>query len=53
MLKENLAKLPPRSTSTFRTTENLQLMEPFKSKQLSLELQQTELLTKFEPSAGP
>jgi uncharacterized protein involved in exopolysaccharide biosynthesis len=50
VLKENLAKLPPRSTSTVRTAENLQLMERLKSKLLSLELRRTELLTKFEPS---
>jgi len=50
VLRANLALLPPRSTATIRTAENPQLMENLKGRLLSLELQRTELLSKYEPS---
>jgi polysaccharide biosynthesis transport protein len=52
-LENTLEGLPPRSTAQIRTGENPQLMETLKGKLLALELQRTELLTKFEPSYRP
>jgi uncharacterized protein involved in exopolysaccharide biosynthesis len=50
VLRANLAQLPQRSIATIRTAENPQLMENLKGRLLSLELQRTELLSKYEPS---
>ena len=49
-LQTKLEVFPERSTSLIRTAENAQLMETLKGKLLALELQRTELLTKYEPS---
>jgi protein tyrosine kinase modulator len=50
ILQRQLPSLPERTTTLVRTAENTQLMEKLKSKLLDLELQRTDLLTKYEPS---
>jgi uncharacterized protein involved in exopolysaccharide biosynthesis len=50
ILQRQLPSLPERTTTQVRTAENTQLMEKLKSKLLELELQRTDLLTKYEPS---
>ena len=47
------AATPSRLTTTDRKSDNPQLLEQLKSSLLTLELQRTELLNKFEPSYRP
>ncbi len=49
-LGRQLAKLPERSTTEVRTSDNPILLEKLKTKVLELQLKRTELVTKFEPS---
>lgn len=49
-LQEELRSVPPRATTTVRTSDNPQLLEQLKSTLLNLELKRTELLTKYDPS---
>jgi uncharacterized protein involved in exopolysaccharide biosynthesis len=50
MLQLKMQSLPERATTTIRNTDNPQLLGKIKSRLLELELQRTELLTKFAPS---
>jgi uncharacterized protein involved in exopolysaccharide biosynthesis len=52
-LESQLATLPDRKTTQVRTSDNPQLMQNMKSKLLDLELQRTDLLSKFEPTYRP
>jgi uncharacterized protein involved in exopolysaccharide biosynthesis len=52
-LESQLATLPDRKTTQVRTSDNPQLMQNMKSKLLELELQRTDLLSKFEPTYRP
>jgi len=52
-LQRHLAVLPTRSVSVIRTADNAQLMQGLKAKLLSLELQEIELASKYEPSYRP
>jgi uncharacterized protein involved in exopolysaccharide biosynthesis len=47
------AATPSRLTTTDRKSDNSQLLQQLKSSLLTLELQRTELLNKFEPSYRP
>lgn len=49
-LDGKLHEMPERKVSQIRNADNPQLQEKLKSKLLELELQRTELLTKFQPS---
>jgi len=49
-LSDLLTKLPERTTTQVRITDNPQLQEALKSSLLDLQLKRTQLLTKFEPS---
>lgn len=49
-LEAELAKLPQRSTTEVRISDNPELMRALKENLLDLELKKTDLLTKFEPS---
>jgi len=50
MLESKLKALPERTTTVIRNTDNPQSLGRMKSKLLELNLQRTQLLTKFEPS---
>src|SRR5580698_2805983 len=49
-LREQLAKLPERTTTQVRTADNPELLRALKASLLDLELKRTQLLTKFEPN---
>ena len=49
-LASKLRDLPPQRVTQVRNADNPQLQEKLKSKLLELELNRTELLTKFQPS---
>ena len=49
-LQAKLQSLPERTTTQIRNSDNPQLLEKMKSKLLELQLQRTELLTKYDPS---
>ncbi|HEY1802691.1 MAG TPA: hypothetical protein VGG46_17320 [Terriglobales bacterium] len=49
-LEEKTKTLPARSTTEIRNSDNPELLQKLKSKLLELELQRTDLLTKFQPS---
>jgi len=49
-LREQLAKLPERTTTQVRTADNPELLRALKASLLDLELKKIQLLTKFEPS---
>jgi protein tyrosine kinase modulator len=49
-LEEKTKILPARSTTEIRNSDNPELLQKLKSKLLELELQRTDLLTKFQPS---
>jgi len=53
VLETKLALLPERITTQIRDSDNPQLMEKMKARLLELQLNRTELLTKFEPSYRP
>ncbi len=49
-LTAQLAKFPPRSTTSMRTADNPDLLRSLKATLLDLQLRKTQLLTKFEPN---
>ncbi len=49
-LTVQLAKFPPRSTTTMRTADNPDLLRSLKATLLDLRLKKNQLLTKFEPN---
>jgi uncharacterized protein involved in exopolysaccharide biosynthesis len=49
-LTAQLAKLPKRSITQVRTSDNPELMRSLKASLLDLDLKKTQLLTKFEPN---
>ena len=49
-LTVQLAKFPPRSTTTMRTADNSDLLRSLKAGLLDMQLKKTQLLTKYEPS---
>ena len=49
-LDAQLAKLPARDVTQVRTADNPELLRALKASLLHLELKETQLLTKFEPS---
>jgi uncharacterized protein involved in exopolysaccharide biosynthesis len=49
-LEAQLAKLPQRMVTQVRTADNPELLRALKASLLDLELKETQLLTKFEPS---
>ena len=49
-LEEKTRTLPVRTTTEIRNSDNPELLQKLKSKLLELQLQRTDLLTKFEPS---
>jgi uncharacterized protein involved in exopolysaccharide biosynthesis len=49
-LGSQLAKLPERTTTQVRISDNPELQKALKSSLLDLQLKKTQLLTKFEPS---
>jgi len=49
-LEAQLARLPQRTITLVRATDNPELLRALKSSLLDLELKQTQLLTKFEPN---
>jgi uncharacterized protein involved in exopolysaccharide biosynthesis len=49
-LREQLSRLPQRSTTQIRTSDNPELMKSLKANLLDLQLKRIQLLTKFEPS---
>lgn len=49
-LESLLAKLPARTTSQVRISDNPELLKALKSNLVELQLKRTQLLTKFEPS---
>src|SRR5258708_462652 len=49
-LKIQLAALPERTTTQVRTADNPELLKSLKASLLDLQLNRTQLLTKFEPS---
>jgi uncharacterized protein involved in exopolysaccharide biosynthesis len=49
-LEGQLAKLPERTTTQVRTSDNPQLMQTLKESLLELQFKRTQLLTKFEPT---
>jgi uncharacterized protein involved in exopolysaccharide biosynthesis len=52
-LEKKLSSLPARITTQVRDSDNPQLMEKMKSRLLELQLERTDLLTKFDPSYRP
>jgi uncharacterized protein involved in exopolysaccharide biosynthesis len=52
-LEKKLNSLPERITTQIRDSDNPQLMEKMKARLLELQLNRTELLTKYEPSYRP
>jgi len=50
VLERKLALLPERITTQVRNSDNPQLMETMKTRLLELQLNRTQLLTKYEPS---
>lgn len=52
-LESKLSSLPERTVTEIRNSDNPELMEKMKARLLELQLQRTELLTKFEPSYRP
>lgn len=52
-LEKKLSSLPERITTQIRDSDNPQLMEKMKARLLDLQLNRTELLTKYEPSYRP
>ena len=50
MLQSKLQSLPERATTVIRNSDNPELLGKIKAKLLELELQRTQLLTKYEPS---
>src|ERR1039457_3623677 len=50
MLLSKLQSLPERATTVIRNSDNPELLGKIKAKLLELELQRTQLLTKYEPS---
>jgi uncharacterized protein involved in exopolysaccharide biosynthesis len=52
-LQQQEASIPPRLTTQLRTADNPVLLEQMKSSLLQLELQRTEMLSKFEPTYRP
>jgi uncharacterized protein involved in exopolysaccharide biosynthesis len=50
MLISKLPSLPERATTVIRNSDNPQLLGKIKAKLLDLQLQRTELLTKYDPS---
>jgi tyrosine-protein kinase Etk/Wzc len=49
-LEEKTRTLPARTTTEIRNSDNPELLQKLKSKLLELQLQRTDMLTKFEPS---
>jgi uncharacterized protein involved in exopolysaccharide biosynthesis len=49
-LEELLTKLPQRTITQIRTSENAELLRSLKASLLDLQLKRTQLLTKFEPN---
>ncbi len=49
-LRNQLAKLPERTTTQVRTADNPELLKALKSSLLDLQLKRIQLLTKFEPN---
>lgn len=49
-LTAQLAKFPPRSTTSMRTADNPDLLRSLKATLLDLQLKKAQLLTKFEPN---
>jgi uncharacterized protein involved in exopolysaccharide biosynthesis len=49
-LESHLGALPERTVTLVRSSDNPELMEKMKSRLLELELNRTELLTKYEPT---
>lgn len=49
-LEELLTKLPQRTITQVRTSENAELLRSLKASLLDLQLKRTQLLTKFEPN---
>ncbi len=49
-LNAQLAKLPERTTTQVRMTDNPELLRALRASLLDLELKKTQLLTKFEPN---
>jgi polysaccharide biosynthesis transport protein len=49
-LEEKTKTLPSRTTTEIRNSDNPELLQKLKSKLLELELQHTDLLTKFQPT---
>jgi uncharacterized protein involved in exopolysaccharide biosynthesis len=52
-LQQQTTSIPPRLTTQLRTSDNAALLEQMKSSLLQLELQKTEMLSKFEPTYRP
>jgi uncharacterized protein involved in exopolysaccharide biosynthesis len=50
MLLSKLQSLPERATTVIRNSDNPELLGKIKAKLLELQLQRTQLLTKYEPS---
>jgi len=53
VLEKKLNLLPERITTQIRDSDNPELMEKMKARLLELQLNRTELLTKYEPSYRP
>jgi polysaccharide biosynthesis protein PslE len=49
-LRKDIAELPQRTTTQFRTSDNPELLRSLKASLLDLQLKKTQLLTKYEPS---
>jgi len=49
-LREQVSRLPQRSTTQIRTADNPELMKSLKANLLDLQLKRIQLLTKFEPN---
>ncbi len=49
-LSDQITKLPERTTTQVRISDNPELLKALKSSLLDLQLKRTQLLTKFEPS---
>ncbi len=52
-LEANLTSLPERTVTEIRNSDNPELMEKMKARLLELQLERTDLLTRFEPSYRP
>ena len=52
-LKEKIKSFPSRSVTLKRWADNPELLEKFKTHLLELQLQRTDLLTRFQPSYRP